>query len=122
MNAITEYCCFEQMFTNGMRETNSSEVLLRDISQEAFKGMLDFMYSGELNLEVIMDSGALLLQLLLLADQFGVTLLHQECCKILLECLSEVAWQSLSYIYLLRLGRLYFAFIISTAFYCYHCI
>lgn len=95
MNAITEYCCFEQMFTNGMCETNSSEVLLRDVSSEAFKGMLEFMYGGELNLEVTMGSGALLLQLLLLADQFGVTLLHQECCKILLECLSEVAWQSL---------------------------
>ncbi|PON60550.1 Voltage dependent potassium channel [Parasponia andersonii] len=80
---------FAKMFTNGMSETNSSEVLLRDVSPEVFKGMLDFMYSGELNLEVTMESGALLLQLLLLADQFGVTLLHQECCKTLLECLSE---------------------------------
>lgn len=85
------------MFTNGMSETNSSEVLLRDVSPEAFRSMLDFMYSGELNLEVTMESGALLLQLLLLADQFGVTLLHQECCKTLLEWLSEVVWQSLLY-------------------------
>lgn len=84
-----------QMFTNGMSETNSSEVLLRDVSPEAFKGMLDFMYSGELNLDGTMESGALLLQLLLLADQFGVTLLHQECCKTLLECLSEVVLPSL---------------------------
>lgn len=83
------------MFTNGMSETNSSEVLLRDVYPEAFKGMLDFMYSGELNLEVTLESGALLLQLLLLADQFGVTLLHQECCKILLECISEVVLPSL---------------------------
>ncbi|EXB56306.1 BTB/POZ domain-containing protein [Morus notabilis] len=80
---------FAKMFTNGMSETNSSEVLLRDVSPEAFRSMLDFMYSGELNLEVTMESGALLLQLLLLADQFGVTLLHQECCKTLLEWLSE---------------------------------
>ncbi|KAL5557732.1 hypothetical protein UlMin_033943 [Ulmus minor] len=80
---------FAKMFTNGMCETNSSEVLLRDVSPKAFKGMVDFMYSGELNSEVTMDSGVLLLQLLLLADQFGVTLLHQECCKTLLECLSE---------------------------------
>lgn len=84
---------FAKMFTNGMSETNSSEVLLRDVSPEAFKCMLDFMYSGELNLEVTTESGALLLQLLLLADQFGVTLLHQECCKALLQWLSE-EWSS----------------------------
>lgn len=78
------------MFTNGMSETISPEVILRDISPEAFKGLLEFMYSGELSLEATVDSGALLLQLFLLADQFGVTLLHQECCKKLLEYLSEV--------------------------------
>jgi|UniRef100_A0A803NJV5 hypothetical protein len=81
---------FAKMFTNGMSETNSSRVVLRDVSPKAFEGMLDFMYSGEVNLENTMESGAMLLQMLLLSDQFGVTLLHQECCKILLECLSEV--------------------------------
>ncbi|XP_050157203.1 BTB/POZ domain-containing protein At2g30600 isoform X2 [Malus sylvestris] len=80
---------FAKMFTNGMSETISPEVILRDISPEAFKGLLEFMYSGELSLEAAVDSGALLLQLFLLADQFGVTLLHQECCKKLLEYLSE---------------------------------
>ncbi|XP_017189302.1 BTB/POZ domain-containing protein At2g30600 isoform X2 [Malus domestica] len=80
---------FTKMFTNGMSETISPEVILRDISPEAFKGLLEFMYSGELSLEATVDSGALLLQLFLLADQFGVTLLHQECCKKLLEYLSE---------------------------------
>lgn len=78
------------MFTIGMCETISSEVVLRDTSPEVFQALLEFMYSGELNLEATMDSGALLLELFLLADQFGVTLLHQECCKTLLEYLSEV--------------------------------
>lgn len=82
---------FCQMFTNGMSESMSSEVTLRDVPPEAFKAMLDFLYDGQLN-EKIIDSGSLLLQLLLLADQFGVTFLHQECCKVLLECLSEVVW------------------------------
>lgn len=81
------------MFTNGMSESMSSEVNLRDVPPEAFKAMLDFLYDGQLNDKVI-ESGALLLQLLLLADQFGVTFLQQECCKMLLECLSEVVWQS----------------------------
>lgn len=84
---------FAKMFTNGMSETMSSEISLRDVSREALKAMLEFMYSGELDMEVIIDSSALLLQLLFLADQFGVTLLHQECCKTLLECLSE-GWSS----------------------------
>ncbi|XP_061356581.1 BTB/POZ domain-containing protein At2g30600 isoform X2 [Gastrolobium bilobum] len=79
---------FAKMFTNGMSESTSSEITLRDVPPEAFKAMLDFLYEGQLN-DGIIDSGALLLQLLLLADQFGVTSLHQECCKMLLECLSE---------------------------------
>lgn len=80
---------FAKMFTNGMSESMSSEVTLRDVPPEAFKAMIDFLYDGQLN-EKIIDSGSLLLQLLLLADRFGVTFLHQECCKMLLECLSQV--------------------------------
>ncbi|KAK7321838.1 hypothetical protein VNO77_32825 [Canavalia gladiata] len=79
---------FARMFTNGMSESMSSEITIRDVPPEAFKAMLDFLYDGQLNDQVI-DSGALLLQLLLLADQFGVTFLQQECCKMLLESLSE---------------------------------
>lgn len=80
------------MFTNGMSESISSEVFLKDVPLEAFKGMLNFMYIGELNKEDGLDISVLILQLLLLADQYGVTFLHQECCKTLLECLSEVVW------------------------------
>ncbi|XP_052202275.1 BTB/POZ domain-containing protein At2g30600 [Diospyros lotus] len=80
---------FFKMFTNGMSESISSKILLQDVPLEAFKLMLEFLYRGELNNNDTMDIGTLLLQLLLLADQFGVTLLHQECCKTLLECLSE---------------------------------
>ena len=79
------------MFTNGMSESMTAEVTLKDVPAEAFMAMLDFLYDGELN-DKIIDSGSLLLQLLLLADQFGVTFLHQECCKMLLEYLSEVDW------------------------------
>ncbi|CAL1355351.1 unnamed protein product [Linum trigynum] len=82
---------FAKMFTNGMSESISSRVHLRDVLLEAFKIMLEFMYSGDLNLEDTADSGTLLLQLLLLAGQFRVIILYQECCKTLLECLSEDA-------------------------------
>ncbi|KAK2999675.1 hypothetical protein RJ639_023754 [Escallonia herrerae] len=80
---------FTKMFTNGMSESISSVVCLKDISLEAFKVMLEYMYSSELCKDDTLDRCILLLQLLLLADKFGVTLLHQECCKTLLECLSE---------------------------------
>lgn len=80
---------FTKMFTNGMTESVSSEVHLKDVYFEAFKIMLEFMYTGVVYMEDTMDIDTLLLQLLLLADQFGVSLLHQECCKRLLEHLSE---------------------------------
>ncbi|OVA19556.1 BTB/POZ-like [Macleaya cordata] len=80
---------FTKMFTNGMCESNSSKICLRDTSVEAFTAMLQFMYTGELDMEDTSEMGSLLIQTLLLADQFGVAPLLQECCKTILECLSE---------------------------------
>ncbi|KAK9135702.1 hypothetical protein Syun_015032 [Stephania yunnanensis] len=80
---------FTKMFTNGMHESNSSQIYLRDVSYEAFTSMVQFMYCGELDVENMKEIGSLLFQLLMLADQFGITALHQECLKIILECLSE---------------------------------
>ncbi|XP_010469825.1 PREDICTED: BTB/POZ domain-containing protein At2g30600-like isoform X2 [Camelina sativa] len=80
---------FAKMFTNGMSESHSSTIHLTDVSPEAFKAMLNFMYSGELTMEDTVNFGTELIHLLFLADRFGVVPLHQECCKMLLECLSE---------------------------------
>ncbi|KAL8172170.1 hypothetical protein V2J09_023974 [Rumex salicifolius] len=80
---------FMKMFTNGMSESSSDKVCLREISPEPVKAMLEFMYGGELNSEYALHNGSILLQLLLLSDQFGIIPLQQECCKILLECLAE---------------------------------
>lgn len=80
---------FTKMFTNGMSESVAPVVCLKDVSLDAFRVMLEFMYNGDFAKGDSLDIGTLLLQLLLLADQFGVTLLHQECCKTFLECLSE---------------------------------
>lgn len=79
-----------QMFTNGMSESVSSKICLKDVCFDAYNTMLEFMYTGEINKDNTMDADMSLLQLLLLADQFGISLLHQECCKRLLEHLSEV--------------------------------
>ena len=78
------------MLTNGMTESITSKVHLREVSPEAFKTILDYMYSGEFSTEDLKENQSLLLHVLFLADQFDITLLQQECCKILLECLSEV--------------------------------
>jgi len=83
------------MFTNGMSETASTNICLREVNPEAFKAMLEYMYSGQVDMDEIKDNEALLLHLLLLADQFGIPTLLQECYKMLLECLSEVVPKSL---------------------------
>lgn len=76
------------MFTGGMIESKSSNVTFQDLSPDVFIAMLHFMYSGELQIEHNkMDS--LLFPLIQLADQFAITYLQRECCKCLLECLSE---------------------------------
>lgn len=79
---------FAKMFTGGMVESKSADVTFRDVSSEAFSAMLHFMYSGEVEIEKDkMDS--LLIPLMLLADEFEIIFLQQECCKCLLECISE---------------------------------
>ncbi|KAL8487068.1 hypothetical protein ACS0TY_023666 [Phlomoides rotata] len=80
---------FTKMFTNGMSESASSKICLKDVCVDAYKIMLEFMYTGEVNKDDTMGTDMSLLQLLLLADQFGISLLHQECCKRLFEHLSE---------------------------------
>ncbi|CAL5045157.1 unnamed protein product [Urochloa decumbens] len=47
-----------------------------------------FMYYGELKLDT-RDITSVLVELLLLSDQFAVTVLQFECCKRIMECLSE---------------------------------
>uniref|UniRef100_A0ACD5XXC3 Uncharacterized protein n=1 Tax=Avena sativa TaxID=4498 RepID=A0ACD5XXC3_AVESA len=79
---------FAKMFTNGMKESKATDVFFEDISAQAFSLLLQFMYSGEL----IVDDRyitSVLLQLLLLSDQFGITVLQFECCKRIMEFLSE---------------------------------
>ncbi|KAF6159800.1 hypothetical protein GIB67_030058 [Kingdonia uniflora] len=80
---------FMKMFTNGMRESGSSEIFLSGVSLEAFEAMFQFMYHGDIDMKIFVDMGNLSIQLLLLADQFGIAPLHQECCNTILEYLSE---------------------------------
>jgi len=46
------------------------------------------MYHGELKVDT--QDISVLVQLLLLSDQFAITVLQFECCKQIMECLSEV--------------------------------
>ncbi|CAL9106583.1 unnamed protein product [Musa textilis] len=79
---------FAKMFTNGMVESSSSYIYLKDVPAEAFWVMIQFMYSGVLEMDIT-EMGPILIPLLLLADQFGVFVLQRECCKRVMECLSE---------------------------------
>ncbi len=73
-----------------MCESSIGEVVIRDLSPELLMVMLHFMYCGHLELDEKDNAGCLLLPLLLLADQFAIELLQQECCESLLDCLTEV--------------------------------
>lgn len=79
---------FAKMFTNGMKESSAPNVFFEDASAEAFSLLLQFMYSGELKVDNRYVTPALV-QLLLLADQFSITVLQFECCKRIMEFLSE---------------------------------
>ncbi|CAN6463896.1 unnamed protein product [Victoria cruziana] len=80
---------FFKMFTNGMKESNSKAIRLWDVSPEAFLVMLRFMYGGDLELKDSTEMVSVLIPLLFLVDQFGVNYLHNECCKNIIQCLSE---------------------------------
>jgi len=77
-----------KMFTNGMKESSASDVFFEDVPPEAFFLLLQFMYHGELKVDT--QDISVLVQLLLLSDQFAITVLQFECCKQIMECLSEV--------------------------------
>jgi hypothetical protein len=77
-----------KMFTNGMKESSASDVFFKDVPPEAFFLLLQFMYHGELKVDT-QDITSVLVQLLLLSDQFAITVLQFECCKQIMECLSE---------------------------------
>ncbi|RCV19754.1 hypothetical protein SETIT_4G001000v2 [Setaria italica] len=79
---------FAKMFTNGMKESSASDVFFKDVPPEAFFLLLQFMYNGELKVDT-QDITSVLVQLLLLSDQFAITVLQFECCKRIMECLSE---------------------------------
>ncbi|KAF6143243.1 hypothetical protein GIB67_039026 [Kingdonia uniflora] len=81
---------FMKMFTNRMRESRSSEIFLSDVSLEAFAAMFQFMYHGDIDMKNSMDIGNLSIQHLLLAYQFGIAPLHQECYNTILDYLSKV--------------------------------
>jgi hypothetical protein len=80
---------FVQMFTNGMKESNAADIFFEDVPPKPFFLLLQFMYYGELKLDTG-DITSVLVQLLLLADQFAITVLQFECCKRIMEYLSEV--------------------------------
>uniref|UniRef100_A0A0D9WFC6 BTB domain-containing protein n=1 Tax=Leersia perrieri TaxID=77586 RepID=A0A0D9WFC6_9ORYZ len=79
---------FDKMFTNGMKESSASSVFFEDVPVEAFFLLIQFMYSGQLKADS-KEITPVLVELLLLSDQFGITVLQFECCKRIMEFLSE---------------------------------
>lgn len=109
------------MLSNGMMESNSSDVSFSDVSAEAFLVMLQFMYSGELMVDLV-EVSSLIIPLLLLADQFSIMPLQRECCRCILEYLTEVQTEGTVlaligsiFLFILFLYNLYLSLFISNA-------
>lgn len=56
------------MFINGMSESGFIKVFLREVYLEGIKVMLEYMYSGEFNIEDIKDNEILLFYFFFLVD------------------------------------------------------
>ncbi|KAI5075302.1 hypothetical protein GOP47_0009378 [Adiantum capillus-veneris] len=84
-----------KMFTNGMWESSMAKICIRDVQLDVFTAMLEFMYSGHLNLGPNDKLDSLLLSLLVLADQFGIPLLQHACSLKLIELLSKESVSSI---------------------------
>ena len=71
---------FHVMFAHGMKESNQEVIELKDenISVVAVKILMDFMYSGEINVN---DENVF--EVLIAADHLQVTSVVQQCCKYL---------------------------------------
>jgi len=66
---------FQRMFTSDVEENDNDEVKVPDIEPETFRGLLHYLYSG-LASENVADEA---LDLLLVADKYGVDGLKQIC-------------------------------------------
>ena len=76
---------FRAMFRNGMRETHAGEVKITEISQDVFRELLAFVYTGQVRLSV-----TLVMPLLAAADRFEISALRSLCLAFILRNASEI--------------------------------
>jgi len=70
---------FRAMFSAGMRESFENRVPIQGVPYDAFRALLSFLYSGQLEDSVRPDAVSWYLDLLLAADQFCVEPLKAVC-------------------------------------------
>lgn len=66
---------FKAMFSNDMRESNQSEIIIQDIDKQTFLWLLEFIYTDEIDDKIPIDYD----NLFLAADRFGVNRLKKLC-------------------------------------------
>ena len=76
---------FRAMFRNGMRETHAGEVRISEISQDVFRELLAFVYTGQVVMTV-----PLVMPLLAAADRFEIAALRSLCLAYILRNASEI--------------------------------
>lgn len=80
-------CChFRAMFTSGMRESNESLVRVPHVSYNVFRGLIDYLVTDQLSATLSTEA---VLDLMMLANAYGVLRLEQLCELYLSARLSE---------------------------------
>jgi len=70
---------FQRALTSGMKEERERKIVLRDCSPKVFNIFLQFIYSGLYKLELNLLSVQTLVDLLLIADRYEVSVLVSAC-------------------------------------------
>ncbi|XP_052788895.1 kelch-like protein 24 isoform X2 [Mya arenaria] len=78
LSSVSQY--FDAMFSSGMRECHAGVVHLQEIEYTTFVDILDFVYSGKLN--ICTENAE---ELLRASTMFQIKLLHQKCEEFLIE-------------------------------------
>ena len=77
---------FRAMFSSGMRETFEGSVSIHDVGYAAFRALLTYLLTDELSADMGMH---VVLELMMLANAYGVLRLEQMCARLIGSFLSE---------------------------------
>ncbi|CAK4165000.1 unnamed protein product [Aphanomyces euteiches] len=70
---------FRAMFSHGFREASAAQIVIPDMTHEVFRAIMEYIYAGGVLADINVRSVAMLLELLVAADQYMLDHLKQLC-------------------------------------------